>query len=250
MNVLFIDSGIGGISTLQECVKLIPNLNFIYYADDKYSPYGNLSQKLITKRLENIIDDLLITNNINIVVLACNTATANSIDFLRKKYMLPIVGIEPAINLITSNHAAVIATPSTIMQSRFKNLVNKSKFKIDVIPEPYLAKLIDNYFLYGDIFALDEIENIVKELCSQNYSTIVLGCTHYLHIKKLFEKYNNIITTDGNYGLAKQLKRLILEQNTSIKPTRKFMLSSKNKALAKKYRKIFDETLANNINVW
>ena len=126
MNVLFIDSGIGGISTLCCVIKLMPKLNFIYYADNQFAPYGKLKNSFITTRLTEIINSQ-INNNVGLIVIACNTATACSIDVLRQRYKVPIVGIEPAIMPLTEQQKAlVLATKATTKQQRFKKVLSTS----------------------------------------------------------------------------------------------------------------------------
>lgn len=252
MNVLFIDSGIGGITTLTSAIKKIPNLNFIYFADDKFSPYGNLSSQEIIARLKYIINSQL-NNNIGLVVLACNTATANAIDTLRNYYNIPIIGTEPAIKPAQKkgNNVLVIATPSTINHKRFGKLIKNSSCNIEVIEMKNLAKQIDNYFLYGNQFCKEEIDKTIKDiaLLAKNKTHIVLGCTHYVHLATLISSHSKARVLDGNYGVTKQIVKYITPSFCSKKPLQKFILSSKNDDLCKKYRKIFVQTLANEQNV-
>lgn len=248
MNTLFIDSGIGGLTTLCTTIKQIPNLNFIYYADDKYSPYGNLNQSQIINRLICIINSQL-KYNIGLIVIACNTATANAIDYLRKIYNIPIIGTEPAIKpaYSTGNSILVLATPSTTKQSRFSRLIKKYTCNIEIAPMPLLAKQIDNYFLFGDQFSKDEIDATLKYITylSHNKSHIVLGCTHYVHLRKLIREQTGKQVLDGNDGVCKQIQKKLSIHMLSNKPKQKFIVSSKNVEISKKYRRIFTQTLAN-----
>ncbi len=268
MKVLFIDSGIGGLTTLAACVKLMPRLKFIYYADDKYSPYGSLTPSQIAARIRQII---LSQKNIGMVVLACNTATVCAIDELRKEFSLPIVGTEPAIRP-ACKHAKkvlVLSTPATSYSSRLNRLCKGEGCVIEIAPMPNLAKVIDGYYLYGDQFCEDEID---KTICyikciSGDCSCIVLGCTHYVHLSSKLGKATGKVIIDGNFGVAKRVKKLLYSQNFSKKLDKnlsalgkinyklpqfwrgKFVLSSKNRHLAKKYAKIFGQTLASYRNI-
>lgn len=254
MNVLFIDSGIGGISTLCTCVQHMPNLNFIYYADNKYAPYGNLSTEQITSRICSIINSQL-KHNIGLVVIACNTATACSIDTIRGLYKIPIVGTEPAIKPACNNkdnNVIVFATPATAVNPRILRLTNNSPCNIDIVALPKLARLIDSYFLYGDIASHQQIEQELKNISklSANKTHIVLGCTHYIFLKEEILKATKCTVLDGNVGVCKQLKRLVSNKFSSPRPTQKFVFSLQNSDLCKNYRKIFEQTLAKRINVW
>lgn len=253
MNVLFIDSGIGGLTTLAQTIKLIPNLNFIYFGDDKFSPYGNLTQEQIISRLNAIITSQ-IHHNIGLIVLACNTATANGIDNLRKTYKIPIIGTEPAIKPASKpgSRILVLATPATTKHKRFYSLVLNCPCSLEIAPMPALAKQIDNYYLYGDWFARDEIDTTINNisLLAKSKTHIVLGCTHYVHLKRLIKSRTGKEVVDGNLGVAKQIERKINPKFLNSNPTQKFLVSSKNQSMCKKYRKIFLQTLANIDNVW
>ncbi len=253
MKVLFIDSGIGGLTTLAQTVKIIPNLNFIYYADDKYSPYGSLNSEQIVTRLKTIINKFL-NHNIGMVVLACNTATACGIDILRNIYNFPIIGTEPAIKPASekNNRIIVLATPATTKNNRFFKLVKNCPCSVEITPMPALAKQIDNYYLLGDALSKDEIDITINHIShlAEGKTHIVLGCTHYVHLKRLIKSRTKKQVIDGNLGVACRVKSLISDKFLSIKPKQKFILSSKNKHFAIKYKKIFLQTLANIDNVW
>ena len=122
--IVFIDSGIGGLTTLSESIKLI-NRDYIFFADNKHAPYGSHSKKDIYSYIKNIIDNLLQRYHINNIILACNTATTSAIEKLRLTYPnINIIGTEPAVNLANKyglNSAFCIATPTTIKQQKYFN---------------------------------------------------------------------------------------------------------------------------------
>lgn len=244
--VLFIDSGIGGITTLCETIKHLPSLNFIYFADDQYAPYGNKSAIKLQNRISKIID--MFIENINMVVLACNTATACTIDYIRKKYNIPIVGTEPAINLANNPNSKILllATPATLSNKRIITLTKNCLAKVKFLALPSLATLIDEYYLKENKVAYKKIINLIKDISyiSKQFSHIVLGCTHYVHLKRHFTEITNNCVLDGNYGVYKQINRLITKDNLSLYPTNMFSCSTNDKNVIKKYQKIFTETLA------
>lgn len=253
MNALFIDSGIGGITTLCEVIKHIPTLNFIYYADNRFAPYGDLNSATITNRMVQIINSQL-HNNIGLIVIACNTATANSIDILRSMYNIPIIGTEPAIKPTSrlGNNVLVLATPSTTRHLRIKKLINDCSCPIKVVACKTLANNIDKAILYKNKLAINKINNIISDIkkLSKNKTHIVLGCTHYVYLKDKLSTICNCTVIDGNYGVLKQVMLHVNDSFCSKKPTGLFVLSQKNSVLCKKYRKIFKQTLANVVNVW
>ena len=112
-----LDSGIGGTSTLEEIKKLLPNEDYIYYADSKNNPYGEKTPEEIYKIVKNIVE-FLIAKNTKLIVLACNTATTRCLKKLKKEYPnMLFVGTVPAIKVACDNnfkHTLVLATPSTL----------------------------------------------------------------------------------------------------------------------------------------
>lgn len=249
--ILFIDSGIGGLTTLSETVKLL-NANYIYYADNKFAPYGTKDDAFLKSRLEEIIKTHLLNNDISMVVLACNTATTTSISYLRQTFKnLTIIGTEPAIKLATDQNfqsPAIIATPQTI--SHLKKNVTKNCL---LIPHKNLASLIENAFLKPspktNFELTKEIFSLKTSLKSRD--CIVLGCTHYPFIKQKLQKILSQTVLDGNKGVANRIFSLQSNQNQQQQriSTVKIELSSyKNDAL-QKYKKILKQTLAKQINL-
>ena len=125
-----LDSGIGGTSTLEEIKKLLPNEDYIYYADSKNNPYGEKTPEEIYKIVKNIVE-FLIAKNTKLIVLACNTATTRCLKKLKIEYPnMLFVGTVPAIKVACDNnfkHTLVLATPSTIDSERTKELIRDNK---------------------------------------------------------------------------------------------------------------------------
>ena len=124
------DSGIGGLTVLKELRKILPNENYIYYADSKNNPYGEKSDSELMAIVTNIVD-YLISKEVKIIVIACNTATTRCINRLRKMYPdMIFVGTEPAIKVACDKNyknTLVMATPGTIKSERTHELVKLNK---------------------------------------------------------------------------------------------------------------------------
>lgn len=206
------DSGVGGISVLKEAIKLLPNENFIYYGDSKNAPYGTKNVNEV-KSLSFSVTDELIDRGIKALVVACNTATSAAIIDLRKRYKIPIVGIEPALKpavlLGRKGKILIMATPMTLSEKKFYNLMKKYEDVAEIVPMPCpgLVELIEN-----GIFSGERINSYLKEKLSPyieyGIAAIVLGCTHYPFVKKeigIIAK--NVPIIDGSRGTAKQLKK-------------------------------------------
>lgn len=248
-SILFIDSGIGGLSTLSKA-NTINTADFIYFADNKSSPYGSKSDKFLKQRLFDIISNLSKKYNFKIVVLACNTATTSSISFLRTKFPhLLFIGTEPAFKVAIDNkfnHPAIIATPRTIHHLKSKNLKN-----FLLIPHKNLARIIEEFLISPTTKTRLKLLKMIYTIKQQtkNCDCIILGCTHYVLIKELISKITELPILDGNSGVSEQIFRK--NQPFSVpKSSYKLILSDKNRILLQKYKKILRQILANQINLW
>lgn len=205
------DSGIGGLTVLKELRKLLPNENYIYYADSKNNPYGEKSDEELMSIVTGIVD-FLISKEVKIIVIACNTATTRCINRLRKMYPNMIfVGTEPAIKVACDKNfknTLVMATPGTIKSERTHELVKLNKRKdqnITLLPCKGLADAIES----GNKDRVNKVlHKLLDKYTNQNIDSIVLGCTHYPHAKKnIKEIFPNAKLIDGNKGVSKQVKR-------------------------------------------
>ena len=251
--VLFIDSGIGGLTTLANCLKLCPTLSFVYVADTIHAPYGTKTKSQIIFYLENIIETEIKTNNIGIVVLACNTATATAINHLRIKYpFLTFLGTEPAIlPAIKQNpqdkKVLVMATPLTLAQTKFKNLIKPYKQSLILCQSKTLASLIENYFLNKTNKNLLKIKDEITRCYathSANISGVVLGCTHYSLVAPVFAKIFGAQIFDGNTGVAKRLFKVVSTSPENYYcPTKVFPTLKQTAPTKTNYHKILNELL-------
>ena len=234
MKIGVMDSGVGGISTLREIVKLFPNDDIIYYGDCKNAPYGNKNRDEIYILTENIIN-YFINCNVDYVVIACNTASIASKEKLRRKYSLPILALEPAVKLACDNNfnkkdILVLATKFTINSYEYEKNVEKYKgnFNIISIAIPEFVVLVENIFKknHKEEFIKKEVYLILDKYLSnvdiEKINHIVLGCTHFPFLKKyineyFFDKNININFYDGNISISKYLFKLVngreVEQN-------------------------------------
>lgn len=222
------DSGIGGLTTLKEIQKLLPNEEYIYYADSKNNPYGEKSEEELNNIVTNIVE-LLLKEDVKLIVIACNTATTRCIKLLREKYpQMIFVGTEPAIKVACDKNyknTIVMATPNTTASERVKELIinnKKQNQKITLIPCEFLANAIET----NNEEKIDNLLHKYLDDYKNNTDAIVLGCTHYPLIKKQIQAFiPKAKIIDGNKGVAKQVKRQ-LENN-------KLLTTSKQKGKVK-----------------
>ncbi len=217
------DSGFGGLSVLEDLSNQIPAADFIYYGDLLNSPYGTKPAEVVRKYVKNIVNFFL-KKGVNAVLLACNTATSVSVQYLREQHEIPIFGMEPAIKPAIQAHPnsqiAVLATSLTLREEKFENL-GKTLNALDRIV-PYncdgLASLIDREDFSG---ARKFLEPIFEDITKKGIQDIVLGCTHYVLIKPIFKHWNpEIRLYDGNFGTVRHMKNILdipqIERETKI----------------------------------
>lgn len=181
------DSGIGGERFASELTKVHPEYKTTVVHDRTHLPFGNKTSDQIIKYTEDAIRPLLTHD---VIVLACNTATAYAIEYLRTKYPnQKFVGFEPAIKTAAAhtktNVIAVLATSATLKSTRYQNLKRKYAPNATII-EPdvsLLAHQIENNNV--DWAALADL---ISNLKAQSVDTIVLGCTHYHLIEGQLKK--------------------------------------------------------------
>ncbi|MCR1934885.1 glutamate racemase [Clostridium tepidum] len=215
----FFDSGVGGISVLKEAFKLLPNENFLYYGDSKNAPYGTKKVEEVKELTFNAID-FLMNKGIKALVIACNTATSVTISDLRKTYDMPIIGIEPAlkpaVELKKNGKIIIMATPMTLAEKKFENLMNlyRETEDIEPLPCPGLVEFIESGKVSGEE-VYNYLKDKFKKYNNENISAIVLGCTHYPFIKETLRKVidNKVIIIDGSVGTSKELKRQLKDRN-------------------------------------
>lgn len=212
------DSGIGGTSIWKEITALLPNENTIYLADSINAPYGEKSpEKIIEFCIKNT--ELLLDKGCKLIVVACNTATTNAIEFLRETYDIPFIGIEPAIKPAAlktqTNSIGILATKGTLSSALFSKTSELFASNIQVTEQvgKGLVQLIENGKLHSD-----EMGHLLKKhlnpMLANNIDYLVLGCTHYPY---LIPQIQNIVggkvqIIDSGLAVAKQTKA-ILEQN-------------------------------------
>ncbi len=198
------DSGVGGLTVVKELIKRLPNENIIYFGDTARVPYGTKSAKTI-KHFAIQDTNFLLSKNVKIIVVACNTVSSNAMDILKRKFKVPFIDVlKPnailAANITTNNKIGVIGTPATIESKSYnKIIINKNKkTKIYSLPTPLLVPLAEEGWINKQ--ATHSILNeYLSVLLRKNIDTLILGCTHYplfeKQIKKICGKNVNVINS-------------------------------------------------------
>lgn len=206
------DSGTGGKTVEAEIKKLLPAARIIYLADTANFPYGDKSPAELKNICRANVQSLL-AQGTNLIVIACNTATAATIDYLRAEFSgLPIVGTEPAIKQACQSSSPdaqilLLATTSTARSSRTRELIQSYKLPAQTVTVqacPGLADAIEAQ----DVAKIDAILSALNNPPKQ-IETVVLGCTHYPLIRQEIQAYfPGARLIDGSPGVAREVARL------------------------------------------
>ena len=242
--IAVIDSGVGGISVLKELIKLMPNENYIYFGDNKNAPYGNKTTEEVRELMFSNVS-MLLKKGAKAIVIACNTATGASVKALRERYPdISIIGIEPAIKPTIKykkhSNVLVMATPLTLKQEKFEELLYRfcDDVNIMTLACPGLMEFVEEGKTQGA-----DLEKFLEKLFSEvdgiNFESVVLGCTHYPHVKDTIKKVlgNDIMIFDGGEGTARETKRKLCESGllnqSETKGYLKILCSSKENNIEK-----------------
>lgn len=216
-----LDSGLGGFSLLKDLMESSLDAEYFFITDNDHVPYGEKSQNYILERMK-VLTQKLLDQNVEAIIIACNTATVETINKLRDIYNVKFFGIEPYINYInhsTNEKLALILTEATFKSERFKFLVNKfdPKREVSVFPLKNLAIIIEK--LYKNSFSeiKNEVFNELEFLNEEKFDSLILGCTHYPLIKNYIENEFKIKTIDPNkYVIKEVIKNLSLKHSALL----------------------------------
>ena len=187
------DSGVGGLSVMQAIRARLPQAELLYAADTAYAPYGDRSEEFLCDRSERIAR-FLCDQGAQMIVVACNTATAAAVARLRAgSPTLPLVGVEPgvkpAVAVSRARRVGVLATTRTLASEKFRRLAEAHADGATLVlqPCPGLADAIEAADAQGS--GLDVlVDRYCAPLREAGVDVAVLGCTHYVFARALFER--------------------------------------------------------------
>ncbi len=212
-HILIFDSGIGGLSVYKEIQYQLPTAKYIYAFDNAAFPYGELTESVLIERTTHIISRLCSLFAIDIIVIACNTASTIVLPTLRNKFAIPVVGVVPAIKpaALVSKKIGLLATPATVKRSYTYELIKSFAPVSDVqlLGSTRLVEMAEDKMIGIDV-DLQELKQIL--LPWQNtVDTIVLGCTHFPFLKSEIKKVlnDNVLLIDSGEAIARRVKQLL-----------------------------------------
>ena len=187
------DSGSGGLSVFRELRKILPKERYLYFSDNAHCPYGEKSAAYIQDRAR-VITDILLGMGADIIVVACNTATAAAIATLREEYpAVPFIGMEPAVKPAAlgteSGVIGVLATAGTLKGSKYLNTRGQYEDNVKIVEHvgQGFVELVEGGVLDGPE-AEATVRASLQPLLDAGADRIVLGCTHYPFLRPVIER--------------------------------------------------------------
>lgn len=210
------DSGVGGLSVLRAIRSQMPEESVIYFGDQGHIPYGPRPMEQI-RNFSEAITRFLLQQDAKIIVVACNTASAAALKYLRETFPdVSYVGMEPAVKPAAEHthtgKVGVLATPATFQGALYASVVERFANGVELYQNtcPGLVQQIEQGNLNGE-----ETRQILNEallpMLDKNIDTVVLGCTHYPFVIPLIEEIagENVRVIDPAPAVAKQVQRVL-----------------------------------------
>lgn len=213
------DSGVGGLSVLREIRRELPCEDLLYIADSAHAPYGDKPVEFIEARAATIADWLL-EHGAKAIVVACNTASGAAAQRLRARIGQPVVAMEPAVKPAVacsrSGVVGVLATRQTLASHSFHTLVQRVGQGADILaqPCPGLVEQVERGE-FDSALTRALVTQYVTPLLAQGADTLVLGCTHYPHLRPLIESCagERVSILDSGAAVARQVRRRLSAAN-------------------------------------
>ncbi|MFA5143487.1 MAG: glutamate racemase [Candidatus Omnitrophota bacterium] len=210
------DSGVGGLTVVGKIQEMLPGEDIVYFGDTARVPYGTKSKETVTKfSVENI--EFLMTHDVKIVIVACNTASSLSLDFLKRCFRVPIIGvIEPgarsAISVTRNNRIGVIGTNATISSGAYEKAIKRISPRYAIFTQacPLFVPLVEEGWAASGV-TKTVTEIYLKPLRARSVDTLILGCTHYPILKTILRKVmgKDVVLVDSAKEIAKEAKEIL-----------------------------------------
>ena len=220
------DSGIGGLSVANAIAHLLPYESLHYFGDTANLPYGTKPLQTIRAFSHNISEFLIDEKKVKAVVVACNTASAAAIDYLRATWPdIPFIGMEPAVkpgaSRTTSGKVGVLATQGTFSSDRYFSLTQRFAEHVEVWEDPCigLVELIEAGKV-NDPVTRSLLNKVLEPMLEANVDTFVLGCTHYPFVEQLIQDIvgRSKLIINPAPAVARQLKKVLTNHGLLVPP--------------------------------
>jgi len=189
-----LDSGLGGLTVVNEVIRQLPNEDVIFIGDEARMPYGVKTHEQIISYTREMVQ-YLISQNVKLIIFGCNTATANALTELREEFTIPMIGVikpgaEQASKITKTDNVGIIGTESTINSKSYSQTIADIDPEINVmgVPAQKFVSIVE-----GDKAdtkeAKENIQTTLRPFKDSNYDTLILGCTHFPMLEKQINNY-------------------------------------------------------------
>ena len=229
------DSGVGGLTVLKQMYRRLPQESILYFGDTARLPYGTRSQTEILQFVREIIDWML-TQDVKMIIMACNTSSALALETLQKEYDIPLLGLilpgaRAAVRV--GQRIGVIATPATAASNAYRQAVQEVDPATQVwqVGCPEFVMLIEQNQLHS-AYTKRIAQEYLQPLLEQKIDTLIYGCTHYRHLEHIFRlilpSYVKIIDPAEHIVIAakKELELMGIKSNQPALATRFYVSGS------------------------
>jgi len=214
------DSGVGGLTVASQVMKQLINEEVVYFGDTARVPYGSKTKETVTKFSKQNVRFLL-SQNVKAVIIACNTASANSLKELQDTFDVPIFGVvnpgaKEALGVTRNKKIGVIATSSTIKSQAYQKALFQGDEGIEVFAKacPLFVPLAEEGWVNEDI-TFATAQKYLGDLIKQDVDTIIMGCTHYPLLRECIKKVvgDDVALVDPAYETAVLVKEYLTESH-------------------------------------
>lgn len=230
--VLVFDSGVGGLSVAREIQRRTPWLTLVYASDNGFFPYGTKGESELIARVDKVIHALLDQYPVDLIVIACNTASTLALPHLRSQLDIPIVGVVPAIKpaaqLSQSGVIGLLATPATVARPYTHELIREyaSECQVIALGSSELVELAERK-LRGETIDGQSVVQITRGLLEKDHAhamdVLVLACTHFPLLKDELARClpDHLVIIDSGEAIARRVDFLLKDRESDARLTAK-----------------------------
>lgn len=221
--IVVFDSGLGGLTVVAELHRMMPNENFIFFADRARVPYASLSPALITRyACESAA--FLSEQEPKAAVIACNTVSAVALNEVEKIFSVPVINVlfpsaSAAVRVTKNNRIGVLATSATVKRNTYSLVLSELLPEVMVTSQgcPLLVPLVEEGWTEGDI-PRSIVEHYLEPLIAAKVDTVVLGCTHYEYFQEHIRRAmgENVTLVDTPAATAAELKKTLSTNQSGV----------------------------------
>ncbi|QEK06362.1 glutamate racemase [Treponema phagedenis] len=242
----FIDSGTGGLPYLQYLHELEPDASMVYVADNAHFPYGKKTKEEVIAFASETVEKLIARFNPEIIIVACNTMSVMALDSLRKKFTLPFVGTVPGIKLAVkqsrNKRIGILATERTVCDPYTERLIEEfgsGCYFEKRADQELIAQIEDGLITDSYEEKLKAIQPALEQFKKANTDSIILACTHFLHIEDVFESAagSDMQIIDTRSGVIHQALRIApCKKNPDAPPNSCYATAALDTHIEEQYR--------------